>query len=93
MLAGWVVVLAALVYLCGLFAVAHAMESDAVARYCETAKLLREEGADDLAAVIDLPELTGPVSRVVVTTEPVHEVHADDRTHGPVGLTGEFQKQ
>jgi rubrerythrin len=36
-----------------LFAVAHAMESDAVARYCETAKLLREEGADDLAAVFE----------------------------------------
>jgi rubrerythrin len=35
------------------FAVAHAMESDAVARYCETARLLRHQGADDLAAVFD----------------------------------------
>jgi rubrerythrin len=35
------------------FAVAHAMESDAVARYCETARLLRQQGADDLAAVFE----------------------------------------
>jgi rubrerythrin len=35
------------------FAVAHAMESDAVARYCETARLLRGQGADDLAAVFE----------------------------------------
>jgi rubrerythrin len=35
------------------FAVAHAMESDAVARYCETARLLRLQGADELAAVFE----------------------------------------
>jgi rubrerythrin len=35
------------------FAVAHAMESDAVARYCETARLLRQQGADALATVFE----------------------------------------
>lgn len=35
------------------FAVAHAMESDAVARYHETARLLREQGADELAALFE----------------------------------------
>jgi rubrerythrin len=35
------------------FAVAHAMESDAVARYCETARLLRQQGAGNLAAVFE----------------------------------------
>ena len=33
------------------FALAHAMESDAVARYTEAAKLLRQQGAEELAAV------------------------------------------
>ena len=35
------------------FAVAHAMESDAVARYCDTARLLRQQGADALASVFE----------------------------------------
>ena len=35
------------------FAVAHAMESEAVARYCETAKLLRQQGAGELATVFE----------------------------------------
>ena len=35
------------------FAVAHAMESDAVARYCDTARLLRQQGADALATVFE----------------------------------------
>ena len=35
------------------FAVAHAMESDAVARYCGTARLLRQQGADALANVFE----------------------------------------
>jgi rubrerythrin len=35
------------------FAVAHAMESDAVARYCDTARLLRQQGADALANVFE----------------------------------------
>jgi rubrerythrin len=35
------------------FAVAHAMESDAVARYCDTAQLLRQQGADALARVFE----------------------------------------
>jgi hypothetical protein len=45
------------------------------------------------SAVIDLPSLAGPVSRVVVTTEPLDKANADGGTHGPVGLTGEFHKQ
>lgn len=35
------------------FAIAHAIESDAVARYTETAKLLRDRGEQTLAAVFD----------------------------------------
>ncbi|KAB2940687.1 MAG: ferritin family protein [Hyphomicrobium sp.] len=35
------------------FALAHAMESDAVARYRETAKLLRQQGAIELAALFE----------------------------------------
>ena len=34
------------------FAVAHAMESDAVARYCDTARLLRQQHADALATCL-----------------------------------------
>jgi rubrerythrin len=36
-----------------LFAIAHAMESDAVARYTETAAQLRQQGAGELASVFD----------------------------------------
>ena len=35
------------------FAVAHAMESDAVARYCDTARLLRQQHADTLATIFE----------------------------------------
>jgi rubrerythrin len=35
------------------FALAHAIETDALARYTETAKQLRQQGADALAAVFD----------------------------------------
>jgi hypothetical protein len=45
------------------------------------------------SAVLDLPSLTGPVSRVVVTTEPISGASVDGQAHGPVGLTGEFLKQ
>lgn len=40
------------------FAVAHAMESDAVARYCDTARLLHQQDADELAAVFERLALT-----------------------------------
>ena len=36
-----------------LFAIAHAMECDAVARYTETAAQLRQQGAAQLAGVFD----------------------------------------
>ena len=45
------------------------------------------------SAAITLPKLAGSVSRVVVTTEPIHGANADSGTHGPIGLTGEFLKQ
>jgi rubrerythrin len=35
------------------FALAHAMESDAVARYTEAATLLRQQGADEVASVFE----------------------------------------
>lgn len=35
------------------FALAHAIESDAVARYTEAASLLRQQGADDVASVFE----------------------------------------
>ena len=35
------------------FALAHAIESDAVARYTEAAALLRQQGADDVASVFE----------------------------------------
>jgi rubrerythrin len=35
------------------FALAHAIESDAVARYSEAATLLRQQGADDVASVFE----------------------------------------
>jgi hypothetical protein len=42
---------------------------------------------------MDLPDLAGQVSRVVVTTEAIEGAITDGRTHGPIGLTGEFLKQ
>jgi hypothetical protein len=37
-----------------------------------------------------VPALTKPVSRVLVTTEPVAGSNADGKTHGPIGLIGKF---
>jgi anti-sigma-K factor RskA len=45
------------------------------------------------SAVIDVPTLARPAARVVVTTEPTGGPNADDKTHGPIGLTGEFLQQ
>jgi hypothetical protein len=45
------------------------------------------------SAVVDLPSLAGPLSHVVVTTEPIKGTSTDGNTHGPIGLTGEFFKQ
>ena len=48
-------------------------------------------GADGVCStVIEVPTLAKPASRVVVTTEPINGSNADEKTHGPIGLTGEF---
>jgi hypothetical protein len=48
-------------------------------------------GADGVSStVLKVPALTKPVSRVLVTTEPVAGSNADGKTHGPIGLIGKF---
>jgi anti-sigma-K factor RskA len=42
------------------------------------------------SAVLAMPQLAKPASRVAVTTEPTVGANADDQAHGPVGLTGEW---
>jgi hypothetical protein len=42
------------------------------------------------SAVLDMPQLAKPASRIVVTTEATAGANANDRAHGPVGLTGEW---
>jgi hypothetical protein len=43
-------------------------------------------------SVIDVPTPVQPTSRVVVTTEPINRSDTDSKSHGPVGLVGEFPK-
>jgi hypothetical protein len=48
-------------------------------------------GADGVCStVLKVPAQAKPASRVVVTTEPAGDSNADEKTHGPIGLIGEF---
>jgi hypothetical protein len=42
--------------------------------------------------IINVPALTQPSSRVVVTTEPINRSDTNPQQRGPVGLVGEFPK-
>jgi hypothetical protein len=42
------------------------------------------------SAVLTMPQLVKPASRIVVTTEPMVGTNVDAQVHGPVGLTGEW---
>ena len=64
------------------FALAHAIETDALARYTETAKQLRQQGAPALAAVFDqLAEAErGHVGQVTAWAEHRDAAHPSNST-------------